>query len=333
MSRPGAPVQTERTLFAGRYELLDLLARGGMGDIWRARHLPLDRIVAVKRLREVDADASKRLLNEARTLGQLRHRAIVQVHDCGVDDAGAPFLVMELLEGQSLAEHLAEHGRLGAVRAVRLLLPVLEGLIAAHDAGIVHRDLKPENIMLVPAAQGLTPVLVDFGIAHRRKSEQSRLTQVGTFVGTPAYMAPEQILGLVGDARTDVWGLTTVIYEAASGSVPFSGETREELFRAVSFTPPPFPAHVPDLDGRLWAILMRGLCKLPEQRFASCLELERELRAWLTRHEQGGSPTLGDAPSDAAPQVKRTRASSDAPTKSATDLPMDTLIRGQRSKR
>ncbi len=182
-----------------------------MGDVWLARHVALDRPVAVKVLRSNVAQGAERSLLEARTLAKLRHPAVVEVFDCGLDEAGTAYIVMEFLIGKTLAASLAQSGPLGAVCAVQLLLPVLHGLAAVHAAGVIHRDLKPENIMLVPtntgSPLGVSPKLIDFGIARDGQQAPSRLTATGTFVGTPQYMAPEQLLGSAGDVRSDLWSI------------------------------------------------------------------------------------------------------------------------------
>lgn len=270
-------------LIGERYQLLRPLARGGMGTVWVARHVQLDRLVAIKLLEDAGNGKEALVLAEARMLARLRHPNVVDVFDCGTDASGLSFIVMELLEGPTLAAHLDEHGPLGAAVATRLMLPVLDGLSAVHGAGLVHRDLKPENIVLAGPTSAPQPKLIDFGIARPSHSETLESSPCGVIVGTPQYMSPEQIQGVPGDIRSDVWGATAVLYEAIANRAAFPGEDAMQVFHAVTNDPPAFPAEVKDLDGRLWAILTRGLRKLPSERYATCAELATELRTWLSR--------------------------------------------------
>jgi eukaryotic-like serine/threonine-protein kinase len=313
-----------------RYELLRPLARGGMGQVWVGRHLGLDRLVAVKLIEETSAGQG--LLTEARLLAKLRHPNVVQVFDCGTDATGTPFVVMELLEGPTLATYLEGHGALGAVAATRLLLPILDALSAVHAAGLVHRDLKPDNVVLVPSGAALpVPKLIDFGIARVTQAEAAGQTASGTFVGTPQYMSPEQIHGARGDVRGDVWGATAVLYEAIAGRPAFVGEDVAQVFHAIVHDPPAFPAHVRDLDGKLWSVLMLGLRKLPSERHASCDVLAAALRHWLShpdRQEVSPPPLTNVAPAKVASSIP------DAATLSAVQLrpagpmgPLDELMR------
>lgn len=300
-----------------------------MGDVWVGRHLALDRLVAVKLVEKTGTAQDGRLLAEARMLAKLRHSNVVQVFDCGTDAGGAPFIVMELLEGPTLAAYLETHGALGAAAAIRLLLPMLDGLSAVHAAGLVHGDLKPENIVLIPAAALPVPKLIDFGIARATEPELSRQTSSGTFLGTPQYMSPEQIQGARGDVRSDVWGATAVLYEAIAGRPAFIGDDVAGVFRAIANDPPAFPAHVRDFDGKLWATLTLGLRKRPVERFASVSALASALSAWLAH------PTRQNAvPPLLAPSPALSVSSPDAVTLSAVQVrpaglagPLDELIR------
>jgi serine/threonine protein kinase len=317
------------TRIGERYELVRPIARGGMGQVWVGRHWGLDRLVAVKLLEKTAADQEGSMLAEARTLAKLRHPNVVEVFDCGTDVSGIPFVVMELLDGPTLAAYVESHGALGAVAATRLLLPMLDGLSAVHAAGVVHRDLKPENVVLVPLAGQPSPKLIDFGIA-RAQAEPTGQTSSGGFFGTPQYMSPEQIHGARGDVRSDVWAATTVLYEAIAGRPAFVGDDVEGLFHAIVYDPPAFPAHVRDLDGKLWTILMRGLRKVPAERYESCAALADALRAWSSQPGKGDGrpPPLIRA---ASPAVS---SSPDAATLSAVQLrpaglmgPLDELMR------
>ncbi|MDF3070802.1 MAG: hypothetical protein K0R38_6403 [Polyangiaceae bacterium] len=312
-----------------------------MGEVWVARHLGLDRLVALKLIERTGPAQDGRLLAEARMLAKLSHPNVVDVFDCGTDISGTPYVVMELLGGPTLAAYLESHGLLGAVAAIRLLLPVLDGLCAVHAAGLVHGDLKPENIVLVPADPLPLPKLIDFGIARAKQPELSGQTSSGLFVGTPQYMSPEQIQGARGDFRSDVWGATAVLYEAIAGRPAFVGDDVASVFHAVANNPPAFPAHVRDLDGKLWAILTLGLRKRPAERFAACEALATALRAWLAQPGR----TLTVLPAlETAPALRSASAlessSPDAVTLSAVQLrpagltgPLDELIRNKVPKR
>lgn len=318
----------EHSLLAGRYVLERLLASGGMGDVWLARHVGLEREVAVKLLRDKHEQSAERLLLEARILARIKHPAIVEVFDCGSTEDGAPYIVMEMLNGDTLAKHLRVMGPQGAVAASQLLMPVLAGLAAVHRAGIVHRDLKPENIMLTSNAAGFAPKLIDFGIARQHSNLAPRFTERGTFVGTPQYMAPEQLLGAAGDVCSDVWALTAVLYETICGAAPFDGPDMERIFRAIAYEAPPFPAQVKDLDGKLWAILMRGLRKRPDERYGSCTELEDALASWLLHR----SPSRVAPPSPAL--QTQSRALRPPTTKlDSVETPLDSLIRSKKETR
>lgn len=254
-----------------------------MGQVWVGRHLALDRLVAIKLVESRESGQDAQLLSEARMLAKLRHPHVVEVFDCGTDASGTPFIAMELLEGPTLSAYLESNGALGAARATTLLLPILDGLSAVHAAGLVHHDLKPENVVLLPSSAGPVPKLIDFGIARAKRGSLPLGPGQDSFVGTPQYMAPEQIHGARGDLRSDLWAATALLYEALSGRPAFVGEDLAGVLHAIVHDPPAFPAHVPDVDGKLWSILMLGLRKRPDERYASCDELSSALEAWLAK--------------------------------------------------
>jgi predicted Zn-dependent peptidase len=266
----------------GRYRLLGELGRGGMGVVYRAHDEDLDRPVALKVLGRSLAGEDERLRREARALARLSHPNVVTVHQVGAQD-GTVFIAMELVSGRSLRAWLADRPdwreRLAAFRQAG------EGLRAAHAAGLVHRDFKPDNAVV--GDDGRVRVL-DFGLARPAapgdgpavaSGAPSALTQTGSIVGTPAYMAPEQWLGAATDARTDQFAFAAALYEALHGSRPFRGETLEELSAAVlagAVEPVPAGSPVPDAVRR---ILLRGLAREPAARFASMAELLAALDA------------------------------------------------------
>ena len=271
-------------VIAKKYRLDRLLGEGGMGSIWQAFNLQLESPVAVKLLRtDLDAaDLGERLRVEARAVAKLVHPSIVRVFDIGETEWGDPFIVMELLEGESLSA-LLQQGALCAADAICLLLPIAEALSLAHSRGVVHRDIKPDNIFLAREGAVVQPKLLDFGIAKVLSSGADgtrAVTQTGTLLGSPDYMSPEQAFGRLDiDERTDVWSFCVVLYEALTGRTPFRGDSCAELLRSVVRDEPlPFAEFVePELAG----LLARGMMKDREQRPASIFELGRELAGFL----------------------------------------------------
>jgi len=276
----------------GRYILIEQLGKGGMGVVWKARSTALDVEVAVKLVRSSpnpSADAFKRMAREAHAAARLGHPAMATVLDFGATSSGDPYVVMELLHGESLGDVLGRERRMDAVRAVGTLLPILEGLREAHDKGIVHRDIKPENLFLSRTARGrLQPKVLDFGIAKLEAPDekQARLTQDGAVLGSPGYFSPEQARGETDiDLRTDVWSICVVLYELVTGELPFSGPNYNALLMAIlKETPKPVTEHGYG-DAELWAIIERGLKRDREERWSSMWELGRALAGWL--YERG----------------------------------------------
>ncbi|WP_156723002.1 serine/threonine-protein kinase [Streptomyces apocyni] len=266
-------------LIAGRYRLAAPLGRGGMGVVWRATDELLGREVAVKELHieeTVPADDARqhreRTLREARTVAQVRHPHVVVLHDVVVDD-GHPFIVMELIEGGSLADRLARHGPLTAVDAAELCLALLGALREAHASGVLHRDLKPSNVLL-EAGTGRV-VLSDFGIAQ--VAGFSTLTESGSFVGSPEYTAPERISGGRAGPASDLWSLGVLLCTALSGQSPFRRDSLGAVVHAVlmdDVRPPPEA-------GPLLPVV-RGLLERDPDRRIDTAQAERLLRAYVT---------------------------------------------------
>jgi eukaryotic-like serine/threonine-protein kinase len=276
----------EGTVISWKYRLESLLGEGGMGAVWRALNLQLEVPVAIKLLRAdcQTPELAQRLRVEAQAVAHLVHPSIVRVFDAGESESGEPFIVMELLSGESLGT-LLERGPLLPIRAVQLLLPIAEALSFAHSRGIVHRDLKPDNIFIAQEGSGLQPKLLDFGIAQVMSGvvpENGRSTLAGMLVGSPDYMCPEQVRGLADlDQRADVWGFCVVLYEAISGRAPFEGDTCEQVLRSVLVDEPPPLSLVAGVDRALAALVHAGLAKDREDRPASISELARHLAEWL----------------------------------------------------
>lgn len=276
------PEPNSPPLIAGKYELLELLGEGGMGSIWRGRHVLLDTPVAIKLLRRDlrSPELAERFLREARAAARLGHPAIVRVTDVGETEDATPFLVMELLHGQSLARLIDREGPVRPERALQMLLPIADALAVAHRKGIVHRDVKPDNVFLALESYGVQPKLLDFGIAKcERGRRPRRLTQIGMVMGSPDYMSPEQATGDPGlDHRTDVWSFCVMLYEVMTGRLPFRAATYEAQLRAILERPLLRPV---EIAPELWNILERGLAKEKDRRFQSMSELGQALAGWL----------------------------------------------------
>ena len=258
-----------------------------MGAVWHARDIFLSAPVALKLLRREHRMAgpqrdylSERLTREATALARIRHPAIVRVFDFGASSWDDPYLAMELLDGESLGTLLERNCRLIPEYAVQIMLPIAHGLAAAHELGVVHRDLKPYNLFLSIDGR-IQPKLIDFGLVKLTNAQSNRkLTGCG-LLGTPDYMAPEQALELPNvDHRADVWAFCVVLYEALSGTLPFSKPTfAETLCSLVGRDAAPLTAIGVDPD--LWQIIERGFRKLPEERWQTMNELGTALANWL----------------------------------------------------
>ena len=265
------------TLAEGRYRVEDVLGRGGMASVYLARDGELERPVAVKVLAEHLADQAAfrdRFLREARLAAQLSHPNIVQVFDVG-EEEGTPFIVMECVEGSTLADELRTRGPLEPDEVVDLALQICGGLEHAHAAGLVHRDIKPQNLLLRPDG---TVKIADFGIA--RAAETTRLTQMGSVLGTAAYLAPEQALGEEVTASADIYSLGCVIYELLTGRTPHVFKTLPELVvkhREEAITP--VRELRPEVAERLEAAVMHALARNPEYRPESAAVFAEKLAA------------------------------------------------------
>ncbi|MFZ5889562.1 MAG: serine/threonine-protein kinase [Myxococcota bacterium] len=274
-------------VIAGKYRLEQLLGEGGMGVVWGAINLQLDAPVAIKLLLKSEQEEreflTRRLKQEAKAAAKLGHPAIVRVFDVGESECGDPFIVMERLKGQSLAERLAQESTLPATLAVQLLLPIADALCAAHAKGIIHRDLKPDNIF-IDESDGVSPKLVDFGIVKIMDpvSESSHLTQIGTVLGSPNYMSPEQARGCADvDARTDIWSFCVLLYEVIAAQAPFEATNPHALLVSIALDEPrPFEPRSEE-EAALWKIILRGLEKNRNHRYQTMAELGCALAHWL----------------------------------------------------
>ncbi len=306
----------------GNYRIVEKLGEGGMGTVYKAVDLMLEREVAIKAIRPEltrEAEIVERFHAEAKMLARVSHPAIATIYSFFVD-GGDLFLAMEFVRGVSLSRLLQRDGPMPWEHAVPLLAVALDGIEQAHRAGIVHRDLKPDNLMIT--ASGAVKVM-DFGIA--RVIGSGRLTRTGLLIGTLRYMAPEQIRGEEVDRRTDVYALGTVLYEMVTGRVPFDGSSDYAVLKAqIEEIPTPPSATLPALPAWLDHAILRALAKEPEQRFQTVDEMRRFLLGQgspLAAAEPvmvvaiGDQPTLAPAPTPRpTPAVRPSAAGALAPT-------------------
>jgi serine/threonine-protein kinase len=273
------------TVLAGRYRVGELLGVGAMGSVWIAEHIVLRRNVVVKFHEESFAGASgksalARFMREARTLASVRHRNVTELFEVGRTPSGEPYLILELLEGETLARRLTRDRTMSAGDALYVATELCRGLEAVHAAGVLHRDIKPENIFLHQHDGELVPKLLDFGLARPIVAGE-RLTWTGSAVGTPGYMAPEQARGRTDlDAKADLFSLGVTLYEMLSGELPFVGETMSELLRAAASDDPiPLVVSRPDLAGPLADAVQTALARHPSHRFADARAMRLALTA------------------------------------------------------
>jgi len=276
---------TAGTILAGKYRLISLLGRGGMGSVWRAERMGWQSPVAIKLMNAVDvhdSPALARFQREARLAASLRSIHVVQVLDDGVDSAtGAPFIVMELLDGESLAERLSRVKRLRAPVVAQIVTQIARALGRSHDAGLIHRDLKPDNILIVRNDDEEIVKVLDFGIAKWMAGPQIQAggTLAGQMLGTPAYMSPEHFANSSHiDHRADLWSLGVIAFECLTGARPFQGDTLVSLALAVCSGKYPQASSLADVpDGfDLW--FERAVAQDPANRFASARVMAEELR-------------------------------------------------------
>jgi serine/threonine protein kinase len=284
----------------GRYELVSYLGSGGMSDVYVALHTGLRKRVALKLLRaslRADREASERFLREGECAARVRHPNVVDVSDLGIDN-GVPYLVMELLEGETLAQMLSREGPLELSQAIDIILPMLDAVAAVHAAGVLHRDVKPSNILLARGIDGrLQPKLVDFGIARFIDVDDSDERTRGP-LGTPHYMAPEQARSEAVDERTDQYALGSVLFEMLTGREPYVGQTVERVLCEVARGKfPRLSTLRAGLPVELEDALARATQRNPAQRFPTIEALayalvpfasERMRQQWLSRGTREG---------------------------------------------
>ncbi len=315
----------EGALVRGKYEILAKLGAGGMGTVYKARHLHFHEICALKVVKShllEESEFLQRFRSEALVMRRLNHPNAVQVRDFDETEDGRPFMVMEFIEGRSLDEVMTLEAPLDPARAARIAAQVCSALGAAHQLGIIHRDIKPSNVLLVASDKGEQVKVLDFGIAKVKEGSstlhKASLTGTGFVVGTPEYMSPEQAMGTRGDSldgRTDLYSLGIVLYEMLTGRLPFAGNTPVMMLVAHVQTQPPSPLTLrADLPPQLARLVLRALEKNPDHRFADADEMREELGAIAESLDPVRSPTT------ATGQRPVTRAAS-APPSSMTPSP------------
>jgi eukaryotic-like serine/threonine-protein kinase len=299
-------------LVAGKYQVLGLIGRGGMGSVWEGRHNSLGTRVAIKFIDPEYADSKEacaRFVTEARAAATIQSKHAIQIFDHGVTDEGRPYMVMELLVGEPLDKRIDRLGSLPLKETARIIGHVCRALQRAHDAGIIHRDLKPENIFLVrtPDDDDEIAKVLDFGIAKIKappgEEGLSSSTKTGAVLGTPYYMSPEQARGLRNiDHRSDLWSLGVIAHKCVTGVLPFEGESVGDLLVKICTSPVPTPSvTMPGLPASFDAWFQRALEREPSGRFARASELSEALAF------AAGLSTRGPASSQDAPPGPTTR--------------------------
>ena len=269
-----------------RYELVRLIARGGMGMVFEAVHVHTRAAVAVKLLNEdslTNENLRERMRREMRALAAVRHPNVVELFDAGDHDPWGPYVVMERIDGRPLDGILAARGRLAAIDAVHVGRQIADALAFAHARGVLHRDVKPTNVFVAwdPLGRELAKV-IDFGIAWAPAAGQARLTLQNELLGTPAYMAPEQLLATGADARSDVYGLGATVYECLTGAPPYAGTYPEVLVQVGRGTlPRPVASFVSDVPAALASVVERALAHAPDARYPDARSFARALTSSL----------------------------------------------------
>ena len=285
---------TPQQIVLERYRITSAIGAGTMGEVYLACHLTLGHEVAVKVLREQrSSEGALRFEREAQIMAHLRHRRVVNIFDYGVLEDGSPCIVMEYVQGVSLGAHLRAQGTLAWRPACRLMCHVVEALGALHGLGFVHRDVKPDNILLDLNGERPEAKLTDFGVARSLGGALGggvKITRAGTLVGTPAYMAPEQLFGEAAGPESDLYAVGVILHELLSGAIPDSPTTLSDLRRRLTrpARPPQVPVHQPELPAKLAHLLIMELLSADRHaRIASATLLHERLKRLMAMPDLG----------------------------------------------
>ncbi|WP_437630430.1 serine/threonine-protein kinase [Sorangium sp. So ce854] len=334
MSSPDETTIAPGDVLLGKYRVESVLGRGAMGLVVAARHLALDERVAIKVLlpRYVrDPEILQRFLREGRAAVRIRSRHVVRVADVGTLESGAPYMVMDHLQGRDLAAVLAESGRLPVPEAVELVLQVCEALAEAHAQGIVHRDVKPSNLFVTRNADGSPCVKVlDFGISKMTHAEDHALTRVGGVLGSPLYMSPEQLRSASDvDGRADVYSLGVVLFELLTGRTPFFAHELAQLVYLVTQGEPQRPRALrPDMPEPLEQVILAAIARDRDRRFANIADLALALVPFAPPHTRAAAERLfvalrGALPAGTLPPGAVPAATVPGAAVPATTVPLD----------
>lgn len=318
-------------VLGGRYEILELVGRGGTADTYRAMDVTLEREVAIKILIDRSDDVNKRFLREAQAMAKLNHPKIVQVFDVG-EESDISYIVMELVRGKTLKD--LEGGSISYRQALTYLIDVLEALEYAHDHGTIHRDIKPSNIM---TAEDLKHVKVmDFGLA-RRTSDMTQTTRTGQIVGTIGYLAPERFLSKPADIRSDLYSAGVVMYEIFTGTLPFRNDNDDlvaTIFSHVHDAPTPPHEINRNIPEALERVIMRSIDKDPNKRYQTAREFISDLEILLSPNPATAKRPSPErrAPSQADPELRRALDRALAPTRNRNDA-YEAVLKGMLASR
>jgi len=302
-------------LVEGKYRIEKLIGKGGMGAVYQAEHVKLGKKVAIKVLLEghrAGSDAARRFGREARAAGALGHPNIVQIFDIGTLEDETPFIVMELLRGETLHDHLQVAGAIPAQLAIEIMEQILSALHAAHERGIIHRDLKPDNVFLAEEHGQVVAKLLDFGVSKNIDDNTLSLTRTGAVVGTPYYLAPEQARGDRGlDRRVDIWAAGVLMYESLTGMLPFNADNYNALLVKILQQRPVAPSRIrPTLAPALEAVIMTAMAHEADERFGTAAEMLEALEgAKRSQAQVAQNPTTPGIELDLSEQIgERTMA-------------------------
>jgi serine/threonine protein kinase len=318
----------------GKYRIVRLIGTGGMGGVYEGENILIRRRVAIKVLNAAsagNADVIRRFEREAQAAGEIGNDHILEVLDLGSLPSGDRYLVMEYLDGETLAARIERHGRLTPGQIAPLARQFLTALASAHAAGIIHRDLKPENIFILRSKAGRADFvkLIDFGISKFSrpfKEGEMRMTRADAIFGTPCYMSPEQARGAAeADVRSDIYSCGVILYESVTGRLPFEGDSFNDLMFKIALSEAPSPlSFVPSLDPDFAWIIQKAISRDPNDRFASVQEFAEKLDDWMRKNaltETMAQPSPSDAFPARAPLSPLRASGADPETISPDAMP------------